>query len=90
MSNNLRIEVKVMYGDKTFYPALEFNGNRLNTKTVSHELWLLWHNIIRTLQKQGILDECYFWETTKNESQVEQIESTSSDSGNATYIGNEV
>lgn len=70
MPNSFRIEVKVMYKDKVFYPVLEFQEKRLNTKCVSHELWLLMHSIIRTLQKQSILDESYFW---RNESQDEQM-----------------
>ncbi len=76
----LRIELKMECDGKAFAAALEFEKERQSTKCVSHEVWLLMHSAIRTLQKKGILDEVYFWEIY--DSQVEQIESTSSDRGN--------
>ena len=81
MSTNLRIELKMIYQDKAFGAALEFDEERRNTKCVSYDAWHLMFNGIRTLQKNGILDECYFW---LNDLQVEQIASTSSGEGNDT------
>ena len=78
MSNNLQIHLKMTYQGKEFAASLDFPKEKQNTKCVSHEIWLIAHSAIRTLQKQGIIDESYFW---TNESQTETIALTSSEVG---------
>jgi len=78
MSKNLQIHLRMTYQDKVFSASLDFPKEKQNTKCVSHEVWLLAHSAIGTLQKQGIIDEAYFW---TNDPQPEQIASISSEDG---------
>lgn len=60
-NRNLEIELKMKYGSKKLGAVLKFDEQRRNTENVSKEVWLLMHSLIRTLQKENILDEAYFW-----------------------------